>query len=242
MATNKSQADYHKQGMRIPRELHECLHEAARASGRSYNSELIHRLEESLDGKAIHLPDTIREEFVERARENGWPFESEFLHTIVDALDGHPAGALPADLATMVRVYAEKHGLEFKEALTRVILAGTSENSAPVLRLSLKPGLTAKDLARLFDEAQARVHPEASVVVERIGEPEPRKLQRAPAPEGKPPTPYAAGEASVQQDSQLYAAPDDPSVVGMPDKPQEVAAPRLNLRGARSGAQKKAAK
>lgn len=47
MATNKPQDDYQKQGVRIPRELHARIHEAAAASGRSYNSELIARLQAS---------------------------------------------------------------------------------------------------------------------------------------------------------------------------------------------------
>lgn len=49
MATNKPQDDYQKQGVRIPRTLHERIHEAAAASGRSYNSELIARLEASFE-------------------------------------------------------------------------------------------------------------------------------------------------------------------------------------------------
>lgn len=47
MATNKPQDDYQKQGVRIPKALHARLHEAASVSGRSYNSELIARLEAS---------------------------------------------------------------------------------------------------------------------------------------------------------------------------------------------------
>jgi len=50
MATNRPQDDYQKQGVRLPRALHEALHEAAHESGRSYNAELIARLEESLQG------------------------------------------------------------------------------------------------------------------------------------------------------------------------------------------------
>jgi len=45
MATNKPQDGYQKQGVRIPKELHALIHEAAAASGRSYNSELIARLQ-----------------------------------------------------------------------------------------------------------------------------------------------------------------------------------------------------
>lgn len=52
MATNRSQADYHKQGIRIPKDLHARIHEAAEESGRSYNSELIARLQSSFDPAA----------------------------------------------------------------------------------------------------------------------------------------------------------------------------------------------
>ena len=52
MATNKPQDDYQKQGVRLPRELHERLHAAALESGRSYNSELIARLTASFTPQA----------------------------------------------------------------------------------------------------------------------------------------------------------------------------------------------
>lgn len=50
MATNKPQDDYKKTALRLPPELHERLHEAAAASGRSYNAEIVERLESSLAG------------------------------------------------------------------------------------------------------------------------------------------------------------------------------------------------
>lgn len=49
MATNAPQDDWHKTGLRLPRELHVRLHEAAAASGRSYNGEIVARLEASLE-------------------------------------------------------------------------------------------------------------------------------------------------------------------------------------------------
>lgn len=75
-----------KTALRLPRDLHAQLLDAAQASGRSLNSELIERLRESIGGGNVTLPDAIREELYKRARANGWPFESEFLHTLVDAL------------------------------------------------------------------------------------------------------------------------------------------------------------
>ena len=47
MATNSPQDDWHKTGLRLPKRLHERLHDAAALSGRSYNAEIISRLESS---------------------------------------------------------------------------------------------------------------------------------------------------------------------------------------------------
>lgn len=49
MATNAPQDDWHKTGLRLPRDLHLQLHEAAVASGRSYNSEIVARLQGSFE-------------------------------------------------------------------------------------------------------------------------------------------------------------------------------------------------
>ena len=49
MATNASQDDWHKTGLRLPKDLHARLHAAATQSGRSYNAELVHRLQQSMD-------------------------------------------------------------------------------------------------------------------------------------------------------------------------------------------------
>ena len=52
MATNKPQDDYKKTALRLPPELHERLHEAATASGRSYNAEIVARLEDSFSAQS----------------------------------------------------------------------------------------------------------------------------------------------------------------------------------------------
>jgi predicted DNA-binding protein len=53
MATNKPQDDYKKTALRLPPELHERLHEAATASGRSYNAEIVARLEQTLHSNEL---------------------------------------------------------------------------------------------------------------------------------------------------------------------------------------------
>lgn len=47
MATNIPQDNFQKTALRLPKELHARLHEAATKTGRSYNAEIIARLEAS---------------------------------------------------------------------------------------------------------------------------------------------------------------------------------------------------
>ena len=49
MATSTPQDDYQKTALRLPRDLHAGLHEAAIESGRSYNAEIVARLQASFD-------------------------------------------------------------------------------------------------------------------------------------------------------------------------------------------------
>lgn len=53
MATNTPQDEFHKTGLRLPRDLHAELHEAALKSGRSYNAEIVNRLQSSFSSLAI---------------------------------------------------------------------------------------------------------------------------------------------------------------------------------------------
>ncbi len=72
--------------IRLPAELKARIEEASSANGRTMNAEIVKRLEESLDGKAVHLPDGVREVLLERSKQNGWSFENELVHTLVDVL------------------------------------------------------------------------------------------------------------------------------------------------------------
>lgn len=47
MATNKPQDDFQKTALRLPRDLHSRIHEAAVVSGRSYNAEIVARLQQT---------------------------------------------------------------------------------------------------------------------------------------------------------------------------------------------------
>lgn len=48
MAANIPQDDWHKTGLRLPKALHQRVHEEAATSGRSYNAEIVHRLAQTL--------------------------------------------------------------------------------------------------------------------------------------------------------------------------------------------------
>lgn len=64
MATNAPQDDWHKTGLRLPKELHHQLHEAAATAGRSYNAEIVARLQGSFDHPPAQpgLPPGVLEE------------------------------------------------------------------------------------------------------------------------------------------------------------------------------------
>ena len=61
MATNQPQEDFHKTGLRLPKPLHAQLHEAAAASGRSYNAEIVARLQASFEPSANATAVTLEE-------------------------------------------------------------------------------------------------------------------------------------------------------------------------------------
>lgn len=102
MATNKPQVDYQKQGVRIPKDLHARIHEAAAASGRSYNSELIARLEASFVNTATShasMPpmggggSSLRSELMDAAaRINELQGRRNTLSIVVNAHGGHEEG------------------------------------------------------------------------------------------------------------------------------------------------------
>lgn len=50
MATNTPQIDYQKTALRLPKDLHVQLHAAAQETGRSYNAEIVARLQSSFEG------------------------------------------------------------------------------------------------------------------------------------------------------------------------------------------------
>ena len=56
-----TQADFIKTALRLPPELHASLHEAAKASGRTYNAEILSRLEASFSSQPVS--DNVQEVF-----------------------------------------------------------------------------------------------------------------------------------------------------------------------------------
>lgn len=41
MATNQTQADWQKTALRLPRDLHQQIHEAAKANDRTFNGQIV---------------------------------------------------------------------------------------------------------------------------------------------------------------------------------------------------------
>lgn len=60
MATRVKQENYVKTALRLPPELHASLHEAAEKSGRTYNAEIILRLQQTFEKAPKAEPDKER--------------------------------------------------------------------------------------------------------------------------------------------------------------------------------------
>lgn len=56
MATNQTQADWQKTGLRLPRELHQQVHEAAREDDRTFNSQIVAFLKDCIEARQIRRP------------------------------------------------------------------------------------------------------------------------------------------------------------------------------------------
>lgn len=52
-----TQDDYIRTALRVPPDLHAQLHEAAKGNNRTFNAEIVARLQESFDGVAILTPE-----------------------------------------------------------------------------------------------------------------------------------------------------------------------------------------
>ncbi|WP_039051100.1 Arc family DNA-binding protein [Comamonas thiooxydans] len=53
MATNQTQADWQKTALRMPRELHQQVHEAAKADDRTFNSQIVAFLKECIAARQV---------------------------------------------------------------------------------------------------------------------------------------------------------------------------------------------
>lgn len=61
----KSTESIQKTALRVPRDLHEQIHQAAQASGRSFNAEIVKRLQESFE----------RERWPKKGQEESMPLD-----------------------------------------------------------------------------------------------------------------------------------------------------------------------
>lgn len=52
MAINQTQADWQKTALRLPRDLHKQVHEAAAAEGRTFNGQLVIFIRECIQSRA----------------------------------------------------------------------------------------------------------------------------------------------------------------------------------------------
>lgn len=125
MATNISQEDFQKTALRLPKDLHERLHESAKESGRSYNAEIIARLQKSFEEPA--------------ATEVSWDIrlEQRALEARIDTVRAHHM---------TLRMYADALDSKYRKAM---------EDGAPeaeVLALKEKLSESAMEDRRVQDQ------------------------------------------------------------------------------------------
>lgn len=53
MATNQSQNDWQKTALRLPREVHQEVHEVAKAEDRSFNGQMVALIREGLQARTF---------------------------------------------------------------------------------------------------------------------------------------------------------------------------------------------
>jgi hypothetical protein len=53
MASNQTQADWQKTGLRLPRDLHQQVHEAAKEDDRTFNSQIVAFLKECIAARQV---------------------------------------------------------------------------------------------------------------------------------------------------------------------------------------------
>lgn len=68
MATSIDQKNFVKTALRLPPELHAAVHEAAQKEGRSYNAELVGRIQRSFDAGDMELSDYVKMLQIDLAR------------------------------------------------------------------------------------------------------------------------------------------------------------------------------
>lgn len=115
MATNMPQGDWQKQGLRLPKDLHADIHAAAAASGRSYNSEVVHRLKTSVLTAAreiapfgLRMTPSLRAAIEAASEASGRSMNAEVTHRLQQTfplygaaypeLSAYPTAALLAEL------------------------------------------------------------------------------------------------------------------------------------------------
>lgn len=112
-----SQQDHIKTALRVPPDLHACLHEAAKLAGRSYNAEIVHRLQQSF--QAIEpTPD----------------FPEEVVMAVQDEMDAR-GGTFTEALTRLVQVGQTQGGTIFS---IRVAPGMTTETMRQAIKASEK--------------------------------------------------------------------------------------------------------
>lgn len=144
MATNKPQDEFVKTALRLPKELHANLHQAAKANSRSYNSEIIARLEDTFSRQDVLTELDIKDRLL------------SIIHTqtSLEALEdkrrkllNDPSGdtAELEDIEFQIEFLENlmqelKHNLKYKSSLNTLVKVGSEHENSAITELPSTPG------------------------------------------------------------------------------------------------------
>ena len=152
MATRINQSDFVKTALRLPPDVHAMVHEAAAASGRSYNAEIVARLQASFQTNESEQREFEAWREVARLERNSTDKASDLGYVIEE----------------MIAATIERDKVDRATALERLVAKGyASTTNTPVFIYYASPGMTTEEVRAGIIAANVVVPPDAHMFFDR---------------------------------------------------------------------------
>lgn len=155
-------------GLRLQPELKERIERAATENGRSLNSEIALRIEQSFDpqGAALPIPPDLKKDLEDNAREYGRTLTEEIVKQLEYAM-AWDQSIMPATLGKEISAYRKENSLGFKEAMERLVSAGLHPDAPTVVILNVGGDVDIEQLGAALDKMRAKLPRKSRVIVEQ---------------------------------------------------------------------------